>query len=57
MSKTLSQAASRAGRRWSAIALMLLACLIIAGCAHRSGSSGENRPDGFYGGISTGGEM
>jgi len=51
LSDTVSQA--RVGR--SAIALALLACLVIAGCAqHDRSSDEERRPGGFYGGVSGG---
>ena len=52
LSDTVSQA--RVGR--SAIALTLLACLVIAGCAPRDrGADDEKRPGGgFYGGVSGG---
>ncbi len=53
MGKTLSETVSRAGARWSAVVLGLLACLLVAGCAHDS-SSEKDRPGGFYGGVSGG---
>ena len=43
-----------AGRRWNVVALMLLACLLIAGCAQRDSSSDNDRSGGFYGGVSGG---
>jgi hypothetical protein len=52
MGKTLSQT-PRA--RASAVALALLACLVVAGCApHDRRSDEDNRSGGFYGGISAG---
>ena len=55
MGKGFSEIASRsARRRWNAIALMLLACLVIAGCAQRDSTSDDNRSGGFYGGVSGG---
>ncbi len=57
MGKTLSETVSRAGGRGGAVALMLLACLLVAGCAQRDSSADKDRPGGFYGGISTGAGM
>lgn len=52
MGKRLSQTLRAPGRRWRAVALALLACLVIAGCAQRDrGSDGENRSGDFYGGV------
>jgi len=45
---------SRAGQRWSAVALMLLAGILLAGCAQRDSSAERDRPGGFYGGVSGG---
>jgi len=36
------------------LALALLACLTVAGCAPRDGSPDDNRSGGFYGGVSGG---
>ena len=40
-------------------ALLLLACLFVAGCANQSGNSddNDNRFGGFYGGINGGAGM
>jgi hypothetical protein len=47
-------AASWIGRR-SAVALMLLACLLIAGCAQTDRDSADrDQPGGFYSGVSGG---
>jgi len=51
MGKRIAATVSRAGARRSAVALVLLACLIIAGCAQRDRSDDENRSGGFYGGV------
>jgi hypothetical protein len=50
MVETMSKTAWRRG----AIALALLACLVVAGCAQRERADEENRPGGFYGGVSVG---
>ena len=41
---------------WSlaGLALVVLGCLFIAGCAPRDSSAEDNRPGGFYGGVSGG---
>jgi hypothetical protein len=44
----------RAGRRRGIVALSLLVCLAAAGCAQRDGTADDNRPGGFYGGVSGG---
>lgn len=54
MDQRLSQTVSRAGRLNSAVAISLLLCLLIAGCAQRDTSSDKDRPGGFYGGVSAG---
>jgi len=41
-------------RRWRAVALMLLVCLIVAGCAERDSAADKDREGGFYGGVSGG---
>ncbi len=41
-------------RRTCLVALAVLACVIVAGCAQRGSSSDEDRPGGFYGGVSGG---
>jgi len=51
MGERIAATVSRAGWRSSAVGLVLLACLIIAGCAQRDRSEDENRPGGFYGGV------
>jgi hypothetical protein len=47
---------SRQAMAWrpAGLALALLACLIVAGCARRDGSADDNRSGGFYGGVSGG---
>ncbi|HYU13756.1 MAG TPA: hypothetical protein VEK82_14340 [Stellaceae bacterium] len=45
---------SRAGRRWRTIALSVVACLVLAGCASRDTSADDERRGGFYGGVSGG---
>lgn len=62
MSNRLSDAEAarygRAGWRGSLAVLSLLACLVIAGCAQRAASTGEEqRQGGFYGGMSAGNGM
>lgn len=47
----------RAGHRWCAVLLSLVACLMIAGCAQHDSSSDQERPGGFYGGVSAGGNV
>ena len=44
------------GSKWRAggLALAVLACLAVAGCADRSGSSDDGRRGGVYGGVSGG---
>jgi hypothetical protein len=49
MGKILSETVSRAG-----LALLLLACLAVTGCAQRNSNADDNRPGGFYGGVSGG---
>jgi hypothetical protein len=50
-----SETSIRTMRRWNVVALMLLVCIVIAGCAQRDSTSDDNRSGGFYGGISGGG--
>jgi hypothetical protein len=55
MGKRLSETVRRAEGRSCAIVLALLASLLIAGCAQKDRSADEeNRPGGFYGGVSGG---
>jgi hypothetical protein len=35
-------------------ALAVLACIVVAGCAPRDDGGNNNRPAGFYGGVSGG---
>jgi hypothetical protein len=49
-----SKRAIRTARRWSAVALALLACFCIAGCAQHDSDSDKDPPGGFYGGLSGG---
>ncbi len=41
-------------RRSARLALCLLACLILAGCAQRGNAGDDDRKGGFYGGVSGG---
>jgi hypothetical protein len=36
------------------IALAFFLCLAVTGCAQRESSADDNRPGGFYGGVSGG---
>ena len=49
-----SEKATRAALRWSAVALALLGCLVIAGCTQHDSNSDKDPPGGFYGGLSGG---
>jgi hypothetical protein len=44
------------GRRPTArlLALAALLCLLVTGCAQRESGANDNRPGGFYGGVSGG---
>jgi hypothetical protein len=55
MDKRIVATVSQHRGRRSFVVIALLACLLIAGCTQRDRSSDEeNRPGGFYGGISAG---
>jgi hypothetical protein len=55
MAKKFSETVSGTAQRCrSLMALALLGCLLIAGCAQRDGASEEDRSGGFYGGVSGG---
>jgi len=41
-------------RKYRCLALALLACLILAGCARSGDSSDDDRRGGFYGGVEGG---
>jgi hypothetical protein len=45
---------SAAVRGSAAFALAFFACVLVAGCAQRESSADDNRPGGFYGGVSGG---
>jgi hypothetical protein len=55
MGRRIAATVSQQRGHRSFVVIALLACLLITGCAQRDRSSDEeNRPGGFYGGISAG---